>query len=564
MLAGIPVSEGIAMGQAYRYDNRELEVRRERFGAGEEEEKLEALRRALCRAGEELAGLAEAPGPDGREQGDIFRAQMGILEDEGLLLPMEALVREERLEPEAAVEKVFGEAAGRLAGAEDPLVAARSADIRDVEKRLIRICQGREERTLSGLEKGVILVAKDLLPSDTAALDRTHVQGIITQAGGSSSHSAILARSFGIPAVAGVAAALERIPHGALVALDAEKGEVIVEPLEEEIGIYRRRQGALSERRRREERYLARPGATRDGAAVGMGINVSSCQWDVPNDYYDFVGLLRTELLYMENSAPPSEEEQFQAYRRALLRAGGKSVTLRTLDIGGDKTLPYMPLPKEENPFLGSRGLRLCLERPELFLTQLRAALRASAYGHMELLFPMVGSMEDIRLAKSYVREAMGQLDRRRLSYDAHIRLGIMVEVPSMALAADLAAAEVDFAGIGTNDLTQYVCAADRTNPKAAAYYQSYSPAMLRLLEGVFAAFGEQNRPVCVCGEMAGSPRGAVLLTGLGARRLSMSPGCLAGVKAALAKVTLEEAKALAARCRQLRTQGEILEYLGM
>lgn len=488
---------------------------------------------------------------------------MVILEDEGLLLQMEALVREERLEPEAAVERVFGEAAGQLAGAKDPLVAARSADIRDVEKRLIRICQGREERNLSRLEEDVILVAQYLLPSDTAGLDRAHVKGIVTQAGGSDSHSAILARSLGIPAVTGAAEAVKRIPQGAAVALDAVKGEVIVEPLEEEVTSCLRRQEALSERRRREERYLDRPGATKDGAAVEMGINVGSCQWDVPSGYYDFVGLFRTEFLYMENPALPSEE-QFQAYRRALLRAGGKSVTLRTLDVGGDKTLPYMSLPEEKNPFLGSRGLRLCLERPDLFLTQLRAALRASAYGPMELLFPMVGSVEDIHLAKSYVREAMTQLDQRRLSYDSHVRMGVMVEVPSMALTADLAAAEVDFAGIGTNDLTQYVCAADRTNSKAAAYYQSYSPAVLRLLEGVFAAFGEQGRPVCVCGEMAGSPRGAVLLAGLGARRLSMSPGCLAGVKAALAKVTLEEARALAARCRQLKTQGEILECLGV
>lgn len=564
VLAGNPVSGGTALARAYLYEDRDPQVCRARFEQGREEEKWEELCRALERAKEELNALAAQPGPEGRDRAEIFRAHCAILEDQELLLRTKTAVRKERLEPEAAVEKVFGELAGALSGAADPLLAARSADIHDVRRRLIRICRGREEQSLSGFKEDVILVACDLLPSQTATLDRVHVKGIVTEAGGDNSHSAILARSFGIPAVAGVAQARVKIPHGALLALDGARGQVIVEPEEEEADVCRRRQEEFLEKRRNRERYLARPGATKDGTSIEIGINIDSCDFEASEKYYDFIGLFRTEFLYMENGALPSEEEQFQAYRRVLLKAGEKSVTLRTLDIGGDKELPYMPQPKEENPFLGNRALRLCFARPELFMTQLRAALRASAYGDLRLMFPMAGGVEDIRLAKSYVREAMGQLEERGIPYDPRILLGIMVEVPAMALTADLAAEEVDFASIGTNDLTQYTCAADRTNPATAAYYQSYSPAMLRLLEGVFAAFGQRGKPVSVCGEMAGSPQGAILLAGLGGRRLSMSPACLARVKAALAKVTLEEAAELAARCRRLKTQREILDCLGM
>ena len=562
VLTGNPVSQGIAVARAYVYGEREPEVCRRHYEPGREAEKLEGFHRAVGLAKEELARLAEES--DAVAWAEILQAHCMILEDHELLLRTESAVREERLEPEAAVEKVFEEFAGLLAQAVDPLIAARSADIRDVKKRLIRICQGREERRLSRLEQDVIVVAKELLPGDTAALDPAHVKGIVTEDGGCNSHSAILARSHGIPAVAGVADVLCRVPHGALLALDAVRGQVILEPSEEELDLCRKGQEEMLRKRSMEDRYLSRPGATKDGVSVEVGINVESARFEVPGEHYDYIGLLRTEFLYMGSSALPSEEEQFQAYKQVLIRAGGKPVTLRTLDIGGDKRPPCLWLPKEENPFLGNRALRLCFARPELFMTQLRAALRASAYGDLWLMFPMAGGIEDIRLAKSYVREAMARLEEGGLSYNPHIRLGIMVEVPSVALTADLAAEEVDFASVGTNDLTQYVCAADRTNREAAAYYRSYSPAMLRLLEEVFAAFGERNKSVSVCGEMAGSPQGAVLLTGLGARKLSMSPACLAGVKAALAKITLEEARALAHRCRQLKTQEEILDCLGV
>lgn len=562
VLTGEPVSEGIAVAKAYLYEAWEPEVARTRFEPGQKEEKLDVLHRTVEQAKEELSRLGGQIAGAGTEQAKIFRAHRELLEDRELLSETELAVEEELLEPEAAVDKVFTEFAGLIGSVEDPLIAARSADLHDVRKRLLRILQGREEKNLSRLKEDVILVADDLLPSDTASMDRAHVKGILTRGGGTNSHSAILARSFRIPAVAGVGEAAGQIPEGALLALDAVRGQVTLWPTEEEVRACGERRKELLRRREEEERCLDGPGLTRDGKAIGLGINIGSCEFQVPEKHYDFVGLFRTEFLYMERKALPTEEEQFEAYKRVLLKAKGKTVTLRTLDIGGDKKLPCLALPGEENPFLGNRGLRLCLASPGLFRTQLRAALRASVHGRLQLMFPMVGCMEDIRRAKACVKSAMEELDAEHIAYGRQVGIGIMIEVPSMAVIADMAAQEVDFASVGTNDLTQYVCAADRMNPGVSAYYQNVSPAMLRLLKGIFTAFGKAGKDICVCGEMAGDPLTAVLLAGLGARKLSMSASALAGVKTALAGITLEEAEGLAEECMGLRTQEEVLERL--
>ena len=565
VLTGMPVSPGAVVARAYVQDNPGLqwqEPDQARFDPGREGEMRDAFYRAVFQAREELACLARGAGSGCEVQGEIFAAQREILEDEELLSRIGQAILEERLEPESAIRRVFAAYEALFCKMTDPLIAARVADLQDVKRRLLCICQGGEGQRILPLKEEVILVARDLLPSDMACLDRAHIKGIITEMGGTNSHTAILARSLQIPAISGIQGATRRIPQGILAALDAVAGEVILEPDEVQQARYGKIQEQFLARRREEARYLSRPGSTRDGKVMGMGINIGSGEVSVPGEQYDFVGLLRTEFLYMEHTAPPTEEEQYEVYRKVLRQAKGKTVTLRTLDIGGDKALPCLALPREENSFLGSRGLRLCLARPDIFQTQLRAALRASALGDLELLFPMVGSLEEIFQARAWVRKAMEGLAAEGFSYNPHIRMGIMIEVPSIALVADLAAEEVDFASIGTNDLAQYVSAADRMNPGMGPYYQGYSPAMLRLLEKIFSAFAARHKPVCVCGEMAGDPQGSVLLAGLGARKLSMDPASLAGVKAALAKVSLEEAKNLAGRCLCLRTQEEILGEL--
>lgn len=563
-LTGNAVSAGIALAKAYRYEPLLLTVTEGCFLVGEEEKQLQVFRDAIRLAGKELEALYESMRDEDESKAKIFAAHKEILEDEEILDEIQTAIEDERMHADSAIQKVFDEFAEILSKVENPLIAGRASDLQDVKNRLLRICLGKEEKNLAGLTEDVIVIAHDLLPSDTATMNRERVKGIVTEIGGSNSHSAILARSFQIPAVLGVADAMTEIPDGALLSLDALNGEVTLFPEEDEIAENELKKRRFLEKQREEEQYLEKPAVMKDGTQIQIGINVGSAEFEVPESQFDFVGLFRTEFLYMENVSVPSEEEQFEAYKKVIENAKGHPVTLRTLDIGGDKTLPYMELPKEENPFLGKRALRLCLADDLLFQTQLRAALRASAFGTLKLMFPMVGSMEDIYHAKECVERAKASLVAEGIAYDENIEIGIMVEVPSIALIADLAAEEVDFASIGSNDLTQYVSATDRMNASVASYYQNYSPAMLRLLGYVFESFDKMGKSISVCGEMAGNPKSAVILAGLGAKKLSMSAANIAGVKAALADVSLEEAKKMASRCKGLRTEGEVKELLRM
>ena len=309
-------------------------------------------------------------------------------------------------------------------------------------------------------------------------------------------------------------------------------------------------------------RFLSAEGRLKDGTRIEIGLNIGSAEETGALRTCDFVGLFRTEFLYMQTERLPDEEEQFAAYRRVLADAAGKPVTLRTLDIGGDKTLPHLPLPHEENPFLGCRALRLCLREKELFYTQLRAALRASVFGNLWLMFPMVGTPDDIRAAKSAVLEAQRMLEYRGLPYDPKVRVGIMIEIPSIAMVADKAAQECDFASVGTNDLCQYLHAADRMNPQTEAYYQSLSPAMFKTLRMIFDAFNTAGKPVSVCGELAGNPLAAPALAGLGLKKFSMNASSVASVKRALSRFSLDECKAIAEQVCAQDTQADVVQLL--
>lgn len=562
ILRGKPVSPGIALAKAYIYRPLEIHVSEKTVAAGGEQEQLGIFERVCTQAKAELDELCERLGVEDASKAKIFAAHREILDDEEVLAEIRHAITVDRKNAAAAIDKVYGQFAELLAGVADPLIAERAADLYDVRDRLLRLCMGKKAKDLSALCEDVIIVAHDLCPSDTATMDRAHVKGIVTETGGTNSHSAILARSFQIPAILGVENAVSLIKEGSLLAMDAISGELFPEPTSERAEAFEEKRRCFLAERTKEEQYRDRSAVMADGTKLLLGMNIGGTEFDMPGDRFDFIGLFRTEFLYMEASALPDEEAQFSAYRRVVEHANGHTVTLRTLDIGGDKTLPYMELPKEENPFLGKRALRLCFDEAELFQTQLRAALRASAFGSLQIMFPMVGGMEDIARAKQQLEMAKRTLSEKGFAFDPNIRTGIMIEVPSIALIADMAAEEVDFASIGSNDLTQYVCAADRMNPGAAEYYQNLSPAMLRLLSFVFAEFNRRGKEICVCGEMAGNPKAAVLLAGLGARRLSMSAANDAGVKAALAGVSLKTAEDIAQRCMQMRTEKEIIEYL--
>ena len=562
---GNPVSEGIAVGKVYLYqpyvpkaaegEITEAEVpqaiaRYEAMLEGAKKE-LEAIRRRLEEAG------------DG-DKAKIFTAHQDILFDVAMDEEIRDKISYDLLSPEWTVHKVYEKFMKMLGKAKDPLIRERVADLRDVKNRLLRVAAGVPEKNLAALAEPVVVVARDLLPSDTATLDRKNVLAIVTEVGGATSHSAIIARSYEIPALLGVPEATEKLSHGQEAAVDALEGVLIAGPSPEQKAEFSARREAFLARRAQEKKFLAVEPRMADGTVVPVHLNVGSAgsQELAAEKYTDGVGLFRTEFVYMGREQLPTEEEQYEIYKKVLAAFGDRPVTLRTLDIGGDKKLPCMELPVEENPFLGNRALRLCFSMPEVFLTQLRAALRASVHGNLWLMFPMVGSLDDIRRAKEYLEKAKAQLDERGVPYSPDVKVGIMVEIPSIALVADLAAKEVDFASIGTNDLTQYSIAVDRMNPALGEYYQNYHPALFRLIGYVVSSFAKEGKPVSVCGEMGGDPLAAAVLVGLGMSKLSMGAASVARIKKLLSGLTMEKAKELAARACALPTSSQVEEYL--
>lgn len=561
-LKGNPVSPGISIGRAYLYTAFSGAAAEDYFEDGQQEKYIGVFEAALVEAHRELNAVIASFTAKDANQAKIFAAHLEILDDEEILSMIRDAILKERKLPDYAISSVYDTFIEILGKAKDSTISSRTADLQDVRNRLLRILKGGKEKSLSCLPENSIVVAHDLLPSDTAMLDREHVAGVITETGGVTSHTAIIARSYKIPAVLGVQKAGQMIHEGDLLVLDAVEGGINVNPEEQVLEQAKEKADAFLKRQHEVEKYLNQPAITADGQRIEIGINIESDQFCDSSENYDFVGLFRTEFLYMESDHLPTEEEQFLAYRRVLENAKGKTVTLRTLDIGGDKALKYMQMPKEENPFLGKRALRLCFDCSDIFSTQLRAALRASAFGPLQIMFPMVGSMDDIRRAKAAVEAAKEQLRTKGVAFNEQIKLGIMIEIPSIAVIADLAAREVDFASVGTNDLTQYLCAVDRMNPEISGYYQGMGPAMLRALGFVFEQFQAQGKPVSVCGELAGNPIAAAVMVGLGLRKLSMSKANLARVKAVLAGLTVEEAKRFGEVCKNLTTENEVEEYL--
>ncbi len=562
ILKGNPVSRGIALGNVFIYRAFTADVHEAYFEAGHEQEQLQKYRSAVMAAEAELNAVIEKFSSVSEEKAKIFAAHKEILTDEEVVEGIEEMILQDHTLPDYAVDSVFTEFAVLLSKAKDPLIAARAADLRDVRNRVLRILHGEKEMNLANLTKKVIVVAHDLLPSDTATLDREKVVGIITEVGGATSHTAIIARSYRIPAVLGISEATEILESEPYVILDALGGKILIEPDQDTIKQYKTKLAEYEKEERETREYLTKIPLTASGEKFNVGLNIGSTDPDDGFKFSDFVGLFRTEFLYMESDHMPTEEEQVTAYRKVLANAMGNPVTLRTLDIGGDKSLRYLKLPHEDNPFLGNRALRLCLSMPELFRTQLRAALRTSAYGELWIMFPMVGTIDDVRKAKAKVEEVKNELREENVPFDENIKVGIMIEIPSIAVISDMVVKEVDFASVGTNDLTQYAHAVDRMNANIVDYYQSMSPAMFRLLAKIFSEFNKSGKPISVCGELAGDPVAAIALVGLGLKKLSMNASNIARVKWVLSKFTMDEMKVIGERVQQLPTQSDILAYL--
>lgn len=534
-MKGIGVSPGIAIGRAWV-----LRSKKERAGGvmladeAAVEREIDLYRGAVEQAALSLEGMLEQAGTAAA----ILGVQLELLYDplwESAVIDhirQRSTARDAVLRATEQVMQLFLEM-------EDAYMRERATDIRDMGNRLVRVLDGEAldmgPAVIAGAGPGEpdwVVVAEELTPSDTIGLN-TWVVGFVTQAGGATSHAAIVARLRGLPAVTGVTGILGSVANGDWLVLDGETGIVLVNPSLAEMEIYTARQQAYAERLRLLAELKDREAVTSNGVRIELLANIGSAA-DMEaalSQGAEGVGLLRTELLFMDREALPTEEEQFQFYKSILLRAGGRPVTIRTLDIGGDKPLPYLGLAPEANPFLGYRAIRICLDRPALFLTQLRAILRASVFGKCRIMFPMIGSVEELRKAKAFVAVAQEDLRASNVVFDASVAVGVMIEIPSAALTADLLAKEADFFSIGTNDLTQYVLAVDRMNEQIAALYDPYHPAVLRLIREVIEQGHRRGIPVGMCGELAGDPRATELLLGMGLREFSMSAGSIPLVK---------------------------------
>lgn len=559
---GVPVSAGIVIGNVYKYQRYVPEMTAD--SAKSPEEELMDYQAALNRAEKELKDLeAFFEKQKDAEKAEIFAAHEEILMDE----TMDEEIRDsiaEGVSASQSIGTVFETYAQVFEGLDDPLIRERAADMRDVRGRLLRCLAGVPEQNLSALPGPVIVVTEDLVPSDTATLDRKNVLGIVTEIGGSTSHSAIIARSYEIPAVLGVSHITEYLAENQEIILDAEQGILLTEFTEADRTAYTEKREKFLVRREKTKLYINREPITPDGKRILVELNIASTdpQSLESAKYTDGVGLFRSEFLYMGHAALPSEDEQFQTYRKVLMTYGDRPVILRTLDIGGDKQLDCLELPKEDNPFLGNRALRLCFQHPEMFNTQLRAALRASVYGNLWIMFPMVASLEDVRRAKACLERAKQELRQENIPFSDSVKIGIMVEIPSIALMADVVAKEVDFASIGTNDLTQYCTAVDRGNPEISSYYQTFHPALFRLIGNVVREFSALGKSVGVCGEMGGNIYSAAVLMGLGMRQLSMGASSVPQIKELICNLSCEKAKEIAETVCNMETASDVEDYL--
>lgn len=448
--------------------------------------------------------------------------------------------------------------------AEDELTNQRVTDVQDMRNRLLKILLGKEEVDISQVPKGTILAARDLTPSMTVGLHKENVVGILTEVGGKTSHSAILARALEIPAVLSIPDIMQTVKDGQEAALDGDLGVVILDPSEEEKAEYHAKREQYLKEKEALRALVGKPTITADGKQVELVCNIGKPQDSdmVLERDGEGVGLFRTEFLFMDRTNTPSEEEQFQAYKQVAETMQGKPVIIRTLDVGGDKEIPYLNLEKEDNPFLGYRAIRVCLKQKDLYRAQLRALFRASAYGDIRIMVPMVTCLDELRQVKEILGELMKELDQEQIAYNKEIKVGIMVETPAASLMADLLAKEADFFSIGTNDLTQYTMVVDRGNAQVAYLYSAYNPAVLRSIAHVIACGNKAGIPVGMCGEAAADEKLIPLLLAYGLDEFSVSATSVLATRNTIAKWTIEEAKALAKEVEGLGTREEVEQLL--
>ena len=564
MYKGTGASSGIGLGTAVVVEEAELVIRKEVVGNPEAE--LERFKGALEQSLRETEILAEDLATRvGEKEAEILQGHMMLLSDPMLTGEIEAAIKNEAVNSEYAIETVCNTYADLFASMGDELMQQRATDMRDIKTRMQKVLLGIQSVDIASLPEGSILVAKDLTPSMTAGINPENVVGIVTELGGRTSHSAILARALEIPAVVAVNGLMEQVKKGDFVVLDGDAGEVYVNPSQEVKESYEKKRQVFLQEKKDLEQYIGKPSVTKDGVQVEIVANIGKPE-DVDKVLqYDGegVGLFRTEFLFMDRTAMPTEEEQFEAYKKVAAAMNGKPVIIRTLDIGGDKEIPYMGLEKDENPFLGYRAIRFCLDRKEdIYKPQLRALLRASAFGNIRIMVPLVTCIEEYREAKALVEELKKELDEKGIAYKKDIQVGIMVETAAASLIADLFAKEVDFFSIGTNDLTQYTMSVDRGNKKVSYLYSTFNPAVLRSIRHIIACAREQGIMVGMCGEAASDPMMIPLLLAFGLNEFSMSASAILRTRKLITGYDTRELQKVAEKAMSFATAGEVEQYM--
>lgn len=564
MYKGTNASAGIGIGKAAVIKEEEMVIRPDKIldAAAEVERFRGALAETMAQTEALAADLATKVG---EKEAEIMQGHLMLLMDPMLTGEIENAINGEHICSEFAVETVCTMYADMFAFMDDELMQQRATDMRDIKTRMQQVLQGIKPVDIAALPEGSIIVAKDLTPSMTAGINPANVTGIVTELGGKTSHSAILARALEIPAVVAVAGILDKIEDGADVVLDGGEGVVIVNPTEEERAAYQAKRDAFLQEKKDLEQYIGQPTVTKDGVHVELVANIGT-----PDDVekvlqYDGegVGLFRTEFLFMDRNAMPTEEEQFEAYKKVASALNGKPVIIRTLDIGGDKEIPYMGLAKDENPFLGYRAIRLCLDRKEdIYRPQLRALLRASAFGGIKIMIPMVTCIDEIREAKALIEEIKAELDEKGIAYNKEIQVGIMIETAAASLMADVFAKEVDFFSIGTNDLTQYTMSVDRGNEKISYLYSTFNPAVLRSIRHIITCGREAGIMVGMCGEAASDPMMIPLLLAFGLNEFSMSASAILKSRKMITGYSKEELQAVADKAMSFVTAKEVEAYM--
>lgn len=543
------VSEGLAHAKALVIREVDLTVYKESITDAEAE--IARVYDAVAAAKQQIETLREQTAKTiGEAEAEIFDAHLLMLDDPDFVEGMTGMIADEMICAEYACFCNCENFQQMFRAMDDEYMQARAADIGDISQRVLKYLKGIADNAIDSITEPCIIVANDLTPSDTAKIGSKPVVGFVTRIGGRTSHSAIMARSMGIPAIAGAGEKADEIADGDELLLDGGSGEIVIAPDDNTLNEFEAKKQDETARKAMLSAYKDMEGATQDGRRVIIEGNIGT-----PEDAVrvvelggEGVGLFRSEFLFMDRNDLPSEDEQFEAYKKACQTMAGKPVIIRTLDIGGDKEVPALELEKEQNPFLGYRAIRICLNQTDLFLTQLRALLRAAKFGDLRIMFPMISSVEEIRAAKQVLQQARDLLTAQGVPFEPNVKVGIMIEIPVAAVCADMLAKEVDFFSIGTNDLIQYSCAVDRINEKISYLYRPLHPAVLRLIAMTAKAGSEQGIEVGVCGEMAGTRGLAPVLCGLGVTNLSMSASAMLAAKADLAAVTFEECKTLADR----------------